>query len=121
APAYLTWDEIVEMDKSGLIEFGAHTRHHANLPDLSQAAMVDEVEGSKKDLEEHLNKPILWFAYPYGGYNNLVMAEVQKSGFVGAVSTIYGAGQSKDKLFLEPRIMVDGRYSLADLVAHIGK
>jgi len=121
APAYLSWDEIIEMDKSGLIEFGAHTRHHPNLPDLTENSAIDEIVGSKKDIEEHINKPVKWFAYPYGGYNNSIIDKVQKSGFVGAVSTIYGAGQSKDKLYLEPRIAVDGRFKLIDLIAHISQ
>lgn len=121
APAYFSWDEISQMDKSGLIQFGAHTRHHPNLPGLSQSAIVNEIMGSKNDLEQHLKKPITWFAYPYGSYNNFIVQTVRNSGFVGAVSTVYGAGQSRDKLFLEPRIMVDGRYTLFELIDRIKK
>ena len=121
APAYLTWDQIMEIDASGLVQWGAHTRHHPNLPDLSTAAITNEIKGSKADLELHLKKPITWFAYPYGSYNNFIVQTVQDSGFVGAVSTIYGAAQSKDKLYLAPRIMVDGRFSLAEFIARIQK
>ncbi len=121
APAYLTWDQILEMDKSGLVRFGAHTRHHPNLPDLSQTSIINEVQGSKSDLEDHLKKEITWFAYPYGGYTNSVVEVVRNAGFKGAVSTIYGAGQSSSKLYIEPRIMVDGRYSLANFIARIQK
>ncbi len=121
APAYLTWDEIIEMDKSGLVQFGAHTRHHPFLTKLSQTAEVDEIFGSKNDLEAHLNKAITWFAYPYGDYNASVLQITKNAGFKGAVSTVYGAGQSSEKLYFLPRIMVDGRYNMSEFVARISE
>lgn len=121
APAYLSWSEIVEMDKSGLVEIAAHTRHHPNLPDLSQAAIIDEIQGSKNDLEQHLRHPVNWFAYPYGSYNPFIIQTVKNAGFKGAASTIYGTNQSKDNLYLFPRIMVDGRFSLSNIATRIQK
>lgn len=120
---YLTWDQIAEMDKSGLVEFGAHTRHHPNLPDLTKNMIMDEIKGSKNDLESHLKKPILWFAYPYGSYGsgNFIIETVKKTGFIGAVSTIYGAIQNKDNIYLMPRIGVDGRFTLDNLIQRITK
>lgn len=119
ASAYLTWDEITEMDASGLVEIGAHTRHHPNLPDIPQAAIVDEIKGSKFDLEQHLKKPIFWFAYPYGSYSPFIMQTVRDAGFKGAASTVYGTSQSKDTLYLFPRIMVDGRFSVDNIARRI--
>src|SRR5258708_31668204 len=78
---YLTWNEITEMDKSGLVEFGAHTRHHPNLPDIPRATIVDEIKGSKLDLEQHLKKRVNWFAYPYGSYSEFIMQTVRDAGF----------------------------------------
>lgn len=119
--AYLTWPQILEMDRSGLVEFGAHTQHHPNLPDLNNAAIVDEIKGSKFDLEQQLKKPINWFAYPYGSYNAFIIQTVQDAGFKGAVSTIYGTNQSKDNMYLFPRIMVDGRFTLDNIVKRISR
>lgn len=116
---YLTWDQIIEMDKSGLVEFGAHTIHHPNLPDISQEVEKEEIIGSKKDLENHLKKPVIWFAYPYGSYSNFIIKTVKDAGFTGAVSTIYGAIQNKDGFYLMPRIGVDGRFTLSNLARRI--
>jgi len=120
-PAYLTWGQILEMDKSGLVEFGAHTRHHPNLPDISKADIVDEIKGSKADLEQRLKKPVNWFAYPYGSYSTFIMQAVADAGFKGAASTVYGTIQTKDGLFLFPRIMVDGRFTLDNIARRIQK
>ncbi len=119
--AYLTWDQIAEMNISRLIEFGAHTRHHANLPELPASSIVDEIVGSKIKLERHLRKQINWFAYPYGSYNDFIKQTVADSGFKGAVSTIYGVAQSKDNIFLSPRIMVDGRFTLDNIARRIAR
>ncbi len=120
-PAYLTWDQIIEMDRSGLVEVGAHTRHHPNLPDLSQSAIIDEIKGSKMDLEQHLKHPVNWFAYPYGSYSPFIMQTVKDAGFKGAASTVYGTNQRKNNLYLFPRIMVDGRFSLDNIARRIQK
>ena len=119
APAYLTWDQIIELDKSGLVEIGAHTRHHPNLPDLSQAAIRDEIKGSKDDIEQHIKHPVNWFAYPYGSYSSFIIQTVKDAGFKGAASTVYGTNQNKDDLYLFPRIMVDGRFSLDNIARRI--
>lgn len=118
-PAYLSWDQIIEMDKSGLVDIEAHTRHHANLPDLSQADIIDEVGGSKMDLEQHLKHPIRWFAYPYGSYSPFIVQTVKDAGYRGAASTIYGTNQSRDNLYLFPRIMIDGRFSMDNIARRI--
>ncbi len=119
--AYLTWEQISIMDKSGLVTFGAHTRNHPNLPDISQARIVDEIRGSKADLEQHLGKTTYWFAYPYGSYSASIMQTVQDAGFRGAASTVYGAVQRRNNMFLFPRIMVDGRFSLDNLTKRISR
>lgn len=118
-PAYLTWGQIEEMDKSGLVEFGAHTMHHPYLTDLTANSANTEIVGSKKALEDHLGKPTEWFAYPYGSYNNNVISEVRNAGFLGAVSTNYSSAQSVSKLYVLPRIMVDGRFSLDEFARRI--
>jgi GT2 family glycosyltransferase/peptidoglycan/xylan/chitin deacetylase (PgdA/CDA1 family) len=51
------------------IEFGAHSRTHADLTTLSGRELADEVVGSKKDLESILGSPVVSFAYPFGFHN----------------------------------------------------
>ena len=45
-PGYLTWNEIVEMQKAGM-SFGSHTLTHSNLKNLSPANIEREIKGSK--------------------------------------------------------------------------
>lgn len=61
----MTLDQIAHWAEHG-IEFGSHSRTHADLRALSQQELKDEVIGSADDLEKILNKRPVSFAYPYG-------------------------------------------------------
>jgi peptidoglycan/xylan/chitin deacetylase (PgdA/CDA1 family) len=54
------------------IEFGAHSRTHADLTHLPSAECWEEIVGSKNDLAALLGNPVVSFAYPYGKYNDAV-------------------------------------------------
>lgn len=53
----MTADQIRGWAAQG-IEFGAHSRTHANLPTLSPSELEEEVVGSGKDLEVRLRGQI---------------------------------------------------------------
>lgn len=84
----LTLEEISSMDES-LVEIGAHTRTHVILSSCSDEEQLQEIEGSKEDLERFLNRPIKHFAYPNGqaaDFNWLSKNTVAQSGFLASVT-----------------------------------
>jgi peptidoglycan/xylan/chitin deacetylase (PgdA/CDA1 family) len=114
-PVYLTWEEISQMEKSGLVTFGAHTVDHSGLTSLPDKKILWEMTQSKKDLEEHLGYPINWIAYPYGDVNEHVASLAKQVGFVGAFGTKLGTFESTDNLFTQPRVRVGGGESAEEL------
>jgi len=81
----LIWPEVVEMDKYG-IEFLSHTVNHVRLGYVSREQALNELTQSKKDIESHLGKPVLLFAWPYGNREgSYVIDLILQSGYVGAV------------------------------------
>jgi len=120
-PAYLTWRQIIEMNQSEFIGFGAHTRTHPSLVRSFSDRLIDEVRGSKEDLENRLGKQVHWFAYPYGDFNDRVVDTVKAAGYTGAVSTIYSSVHSKGNIFILPRVMVSGRFSLDTFAKRLGE
>ncbi len=94
----MTWDVIREMDKSGIVTVGSHTRRH---PYMTKPSFVhspkykemihDEVYNSKVAIEKEIGHPITTLAYPYGAYNEDVILEVIKSGYLAAVSVNSGS------------------------------
>lgn len=55
-----------------------------------------EVEESKRQLEELLQKPCKVFAYPAGYFNDEARRVVEDAGHAGAVTTIYGPRDRPD-------------------------
>jgi peptidoglycan/xylan/chitin deacetylase (PgdA/CDA1 family) len=54
------------------IEFGAHSRTHADLTTLSQPQLNEEIRGSRDDLAAVTGLPVTSFAYPFGRVNEVV-------------------------------------------------
>jgi len=60
------WHEVEELIDWGF-DVGSHTRHHARLSDLKDdAALRDEIVGSKEDLERRLGRPCPTISWPFG-------------------------------------------------------
>ncbi len=87
----LNWKEINKMLRSGHISIGSHTKTHPNLTKKSLKSSKEEIEGSKKTLEEKLNTDtIRHFSYPYGKFSEKHKKIVKNAGFITASTTISG-------------------------------
>lgn len=100
-------DEAAVLCQGGLISLGAHTVTHPSLPLLSSASQLDEIQESKTQLENFLNRPMTSFAYPHGDYSAETAALVQKSGFQCACTTQSECVSSGADPFQLPRFQVE--------------
>jgi peptidoglycan/xylan/chitin deacetylase (PgdA/CDA1 family) len=103
----LSWEEIGKMRKEGF-SFGSHTHTHPNLLELSRDKVLSEIRDSKRILEERLEEPIRFFAYPYGKFNFQIRDMIKKAGYLGAFSTLPGKNGIDEDPFLLRRILVRG-------------
>jgi peptidoglycan/xylan/chitin deacetylase (PgdA/CDA1 family) len=90
---YLSWGEAREMLSSGLIEFGCHGAGHRNLRGVSPAGLHEEIAGARHRLQSELGSPVDLFAYPFGSYGSWDAAArlaVERSGFLGAFTSVAG-------------------------------
>jgi peptidoglycan/xylan/chitin deacetylase (PgdA/CDA1 family) len=63
----LTVAELRDLSASSLIDVGAHTRTHANLRYVDSARLMDELSGSREDLQSWLDiESPRGLAYPFG-------------------------------------------------------
>lgn len=115
-PNHLNWSHIKEMEQSGNIEIGVHTRHHADLTEINPLQLEDEIRGSKQRLEKKLGSPIITFAYPSGKYNHKVVEAVKRAGFEFAVTTKPGHAVKKQGFLTLHRVRVPGSQSLAAFI-----
>lgn len=105
---HLSKDEILEMSDYG-IEFGSHTVNHLHLDKISADEIKYEVEESKKQIENLLQKHCKTFAYPAGFYNQTARDIVKNAGYTAAFTTVYGDDEKPD-LFELNRTEILRRY-----------
>jgi glycosyltransferase involved in cell wall biosynthesis len=104
--------QIEELHRGGRIAFGAHTRTHCSLPAEADAALAEQIDGSRRDLEELLGEPVTSFAFPFGRFDGRAVAAVREAGFDGACSVESRPARLGDDPLLIPRIEVKGEDSL---------
>ncbi len=66
------------------MEIGAHSLTHPKLATIPADDAKQEIQGSKKRLEDILQKPCTMFCYPKGNYNDAVKTLVKVAGYKGA-------------------------------------
>jgi peptidoglycan/xylan/chitin deacetylase (PgdA/CDA1 family) len=118
----LTWDQLREMQDSGLISIQAHSKTHADLTaGLEGESLADyrariarEVLEPAEVLETHLGAPRTTYAYPYGNTNRPVVEEVRRAGFVLGVTVRRGANPFFADPFVLRRSMVYAHHDLKD-------
>lgn len=108
---YMSWDNIKELQKSGLVSFEAHTISHAYLPKLSYQQMVKELQDSKHTLQNQIGTVVNFVAYPYGASNGTVIKATQSLGYVGGIGTWFG--KTTGTTMNMPRVRVNGSFSLS--------
>lgn len=79
----MNWEQLEDLSKSDLIEFGSHTLDHENLDCHDNKIIRYEMQASKEMLEEKLKLNIIHFAYPRGTYSEeaeKIIGEFYKTG-----------------------------------------
>ena len=111
-PNYLNWEQIKEMNNSGVVRFANHTwSHHGS----SGNTEVQDFEIKTADIQltEHGLNTGKIFAYPYGNPSISAEAILQKYGYSIAFTTVQGTYQCKGLKYNLPRIRI-GNGSLAN-------
>ncbi len=90
---YMSWGQIEEMARSGLIYFTDHTWSHFALGNGTSDKIKYEIDTARDQLQEHTGQTVNIFTYPYGSFNNLSIQILLQEGFIAAFSTIPGNGQ----------------------------
>jgi len=117
----LSWDEIEQMDREGLISFGAHTINHEILSQIPTDRIHHEIMGSKEIIEKHLDKKITLFAYPNGqpeDFNEEAKRIVVKN-FQAVPSSIEGLSGHDDDLYLLRRLPIGNDTTLWQFKLHL--
>jgi peptidoglycan/xylan/chitin deacetylase (PgdA/CDA1 family) len=95
----LSWNQIVDLKASGLIEIQAHSKSHRNLierlpgetDERYRQAIEAELRVPRELLERRISTPVRHFAFPYGDANDTVLELMARQQYQLGV-TVYPGG-----------------------------
>jgi peptidoglycan/xylan/chitin deacetylase (PgdA/CDA1 family) len=107
----LTWRQAAEVAAAG-VEIGAHGHSHAQLDQLGEKALREELLRSRGLLQERLGRPVHAMAYPYGYSSARVRREVRACGYTSACAVANAVMTGRHERFAVPRLTVRATTSL---------
>jgi len=111
--AYMTWEQLGELATVGYA-IGAHGYDHSNLRGMNDAELALQIGDSRQILKERLSVAVDSFCYPYGGYDDRVLAALEKHGYTTAVTLNPGYWQSPDQPYQLDRLRIDYSMTLTE-------
>ncbi len=103
----MTQEQLLELDKSGLVSIGAHTQNHPILKNESDEKSFREISCSIKELSDILGKKITYFSYPNGipnvEFGKREIDTLKEFGIKLAFSTEHKAINKNDDIYSIPR------------------
>lgn len=110
----ITWAEIEDCLRSGLVSAGSHSHNHFNAMNVRDEQLEEEAVISREMIRQHMGKnSASLYAYPYGstrlGQVRAAYSEaVRAAGYTMAVTTDLGLATSSTPRFQVPRVKVHG-------------
>jgi len=118
---HLTWRQLDEMSKSGLLQAGSHTYSlHVRIPEeiasgtVTAEKLSKDLALSRQSIKKHLGTDTHYFAWPYGHYDDRTLAIAEKAGFTAIFTTDYGANHAGDGSLKIRRIRLSSVYDTVD-------
>lgn len=115
---YLSWDQVQEMHVAGM-EIGVHSYTHPDLRGQTLDYIVWQTLGPKQAVEAHTGQPAPFFCYPFGRYDEQVIAVVKSAHYWAGVTTHQGLLHTSERAFEIARVRVRGSDSPAELALKI--
>jgi peptidoglycan/xylan/chitin deacetylase (PgdA/CDA1 family) len=105
----LSPQQVKDLATGGLVTVGAHTVTHPRLSAFPLDRQRQEIDRSKRHLENVLDQPVTTFAYPYGSrldYSGQTVAAVRETGFAAACSNFPAPITRRTDVFQLPRVII---------------
>ena len=107
---YINWDQILEIEKSGLGTIGNHSHSHEYLADLTNENIILDIKKSINIFQNKLGYNPIFFSYPFGEYSNNLKKITSDLGFKFAFGQHSGVVDlTKNPLEL-PRFPINEKY-----------
>jgi peptidoglycan/xylan/chitin deacetylase (PgdA/CDA1 family) len=110
----LTWEQLAELKATGLFSIESHTYWHPNFhidkrrrtPDDYKKFVDVQLNKSRQVLEHRLGGKVTMLSWPFGIYDDDLIAAATRSGYVAAVTIDRRKVKRGDNLMALPRFIV---------------
>jgi peptidoglycan/xylan/chitin deacetylase (PgdA/CDA1 family) len=90
-----------------LVTIGSHTLSHPFLPLLSEEDARREIMQSRAQIEEILDRKVLLFSFPFGGFDERLVEVCRAAGYQRVFTTLPGFAFEKSREYVVSRVRVD--------------
>jgi peptidoglycan/xylan/chitin deacetylase (PgdA/CDA1 family) len=104
--AVMTTDQIRNLPQD-LVTIGSHTVTHPFLPAISEQQAEGELRSSRTELEVLLNRKVLLFSFPFGGFNGRLVRQCREAGYERIFTTLPQMAFKEPNEFAVGRVRVD--------------
>ncbi len=112
---YLNWDMARAMVRGGMY-IQSHSRDHEDFRHRPHEWYVDEIYNSIKAIETHTGVRPRFFCYPYGGYDNVAIRELQAAGIEAAFTENDSRYEYASNTMRLPRVRIRGAWNLQQFI-----
>lgn len=120
-PEALTWEQLREMEASGLVDVQSHTLDHPDFTVERQRRTNQDFDvfvehqlvASRSLIEAHLHHPVDLLAWPYRNWDKDLEIAAERAGYVAAFALGAKPVTPEINLYAVPRHMVLGSDSMA--------
>lgn len=118
----LSWCSIEELAQNPLFTFGSHGMTHVSMRHLSKEQTVKDLRESKQLLEEHLQKQVDYYAFPYGqkkDFGHATPELLQEIGFKAAFTTLWKRNNLRENPYRLRRVEVKPTDTMDDFQRYL--
>jgi peptidoglycan/xylan/chitin deacetylase (PgdA/CDA1 family) len=115
----LGWDELRALQAQG-VQVGSHARRHPFLTRLSPSEVVEELAGSRAEIQEALGREVSALAYPFGDHDGRVRHLAGACGYRYGLTCRSSASGLWDAPLELPRLDVGGLRRFPEFAARLG-
>ena len=113
-PNYMTTEQIKELSDRGHV-IGSHTWDHHNVKQLKEEDWPVQIGKPNEKLQAITGKPVLYFAYPFGVWNDAAVEAIKKYSFKSAFQLTAKRSVS-EPLYTIRRTLVPGSWPTSKLL-----
>ena len=121
--SYMSWEQLRTLHQEGVI-IANHSQDHAHFPrrhgyaseNAWREAVIENIQGAEQKIQQEVGVSHKLFAFPYGEYDNALLAIIDELGYTGFAQHSGGFGPSSDTRAI-PRFAAAGVYANLESLA----